>query len=46
MTREQETGPMLGNRVVFNGIDSDQMFVSEDVPIPELAPGEILVKVI
>lgn len=46
MTREQDISPILGDRTVFNGIHVEQMFVPEKVPIPELAPGEILVKVI
>ncbi|CAF1176197.1 unnamed protein product [Rotaria sordida] len=36
---------MLGERIVFNGLNSEKMFSSETVPLPELAPGEILVKV-
>ncbi|CAF0890976.1 unnamed protein product [Rotaria sp. Silwood1] len=36
---------MLGERIVFNGLNSEVMFSSETVPLPELAPGEILVKV-
>jgi hypothetical protein len=46
MTRDQDISPILGDRTVFNGINSEQMFVAEKVPLPELAAGEILVKVI
>ncbi|CAM4775092.1 unnamed protein product [Rotaria magnacalcarata] len=42
---DQDTGLTLGERVVFNGLNSEEMFSSEITPLPELAPGEILVKV-
>jgi hypothetical protein len=46
MTRDQETDPTSGVRNVFHGINSEQMFTAETVPLPELGVGEILVKVI
>jgi hypothetical protein len=46
MTRDQDISPSIGIRTVFNGINTETMFVSEKVSLPELAPGEILVKVI
>ncbi len=46
MTHDQDISSILGERTVFNGIHSEQMFVEEKVPLPELAAGEILVKVI
>ncbi|CAF2794460.1 unnamed protein product [Rotaria sp. Silwood2] len=42
---DKDTSQMLGERIVFNGLNSEVMFSSEIVPIPKLAPGEILVKV-
>jgi threonine dehydrogenase-like Zn-dependent dehydrogenase len=45
MTRDQDISPVLGVRTIFNGINAEQMFVGEKVPLPELAVGEILVKV-
>jgi len=46
MTHDQDISTVLGERTVFNGIHSEPMFVEEKVPFPELAAGEILVKVI
>jgi hypothetical protein len=46
MTRDQDIRPNLATRTVFNGINAETMFVPEKVSLPELAPGEILVKVI
>jgi len=46
MTHDQDMSSVLGERTVFNGIHSEPMFVTEKVPLPELAAGEILVKVI
>jgi hypothetical protein len=46
MTHDQDISSVLGERTVFNGIHSEPMFVTEKVPLPELAAGEILVKVI
>jgi hypothetical protein len=46
MTRDQDINTNLASRTVFNGINCEQMFSSEIVPLPELMPGEILVKVI
>jgi NADPH:quinone reductase-like Zn-dependent oxidoreductase len=34
-----------GARTVFNGIHAPDMFHVETIALPELAPGEILVKV-
>ena len=45
MTFDQEPSPILGTRTVFNGAQAEQMFHAEVVPLPELGPGEILVKV-
>lgn len=45
MIGNQDTEPMLGTRTIFNGIHSPETFTSETVSLPELAPGEILVKV-
>lgn len=36
----------MATRTVFNGLDVNEMFTEESVSLPELAPGEILVKVI
>ena len=46
MPSDQEISPNVGARVVFNGIHSKEIFSAESVPLPDLAPGEILVKVI
>ena len=46
MTHGQDTGPIFGERTVFNGVESEEIFSVETVPLPELAVGEILVKVI
>ena len=46
MMCDQDTKLMLGDRTVFNGINSKEMFSSETVQLPELSYGEILVKVI
>jgi hypothetical protein len=46
MTHYQDTGPILGTRTVFNGVTAEEIFSAETVPLPELAVGEILVKVI
>lgn len=43
---DQDSNGVSSQRIVFNGLNSEEMFTSETVPIPELAPGEILVKVI
>lgn len=43
---DQDSSGVSSQRIVFNGLNSEEMFTSETVPIPELAPGEILVKVI
>ncbi|UJR10424.1 hypothetical protein I4U23_014628 [Adineta vaga] len=45
MIRDQDTIPILGARTIFNGTNSSEIFTAEIVPLPELAPGEILVKV-
>ena len=37
--------PAIGARTVFNGVHAQDMFHVETVALPELAPGEILVKV-
>jgi hypothetical protein len=46
MTGDKDISPVLGARTVFNGINAEPMFVAEEVTLPELAIGEILVKVI
>ncbi|CAF0864766.1 unnamed protein product [Adineta ricciae] len=40
-----KTNPISGARTVFNGVDSKTMFAAQNIPLPELAPGEILAKV-
>lgn len=45
MTHEQTAYPLSGARTIFNGVKAENMFAPETVPLPELAPGEILVKV-
>ena len=46
MTLDQDINPNEATRTIFNGLNADIMFVPEKVLLPELAPGEILVKVI
>jgi hypothetical protein len=46
MAHDHKTYPVSGARTVFNGIGSETMFAAETALLPELAPGEILVKVI
>jgi hypothetical protein len=46
MTRDKNPSSSLAQRTVFNGINAEQMFTAEIVPLPELMSGEILVKVI
>ncbi|CAF4217387.1 unnamed protein product [Rotaria socialis] len=41
----QITYPISGVRTVFNGLNSETMFVAQTASLPELALGEILVKV-
>lgn len=41
----QEETTSFGTRMVFNGTQADPMFHSESVPLPDLAPGEVLVQV-
>jgi hypothetical protein len=43
---DHKTYPVSGARTVFNGIDSETMFAAQTALLPELGPGEILVKVI
>lgn len=42
---DKKTYPVSGARAVFNGTSAERMFTAQTVPLPELAPGEILVKV-
>ena len=37
--------PISGSRTVFNGTKAEKMFTAQTTYLPELAPGEILVKV-
>ena len=46
MTRDKDVSSNGAARTVFHGIHAEPMFVAEKVSLPELAPGEILVKVI
>lgn len=46
MTRDKDGSSNGATRTVFNGIHAEPMFVPETVSLPELAPGEILVKVV
>ena len=46
MTNNHNGNSNLAERIVFNGINVDKMFVGENVSLPELGVGEILVKVI
>ncbi len=43
---DKKTYPNSGARTVFNGINAENMFTPETALLPELAQGEILVKVI
>ncbi len=43
---DKKTHPNSGARTVFNGISAETMFTAQTALLPELAPGEILVKVI
>jgi hypothetical protein len=45
MTFGHELDQTVGTRTVFNGTEAEQMFHAEAVLLPELEPGEILVKV-
>ena len=45
MTTNREVRPTVGARTVFNGVHAPAMFHVETIALPELAPGEILVKV-
>lgn len=45
MLTDRDTTSMLGARAVFNGAQAAEMFSPETVPLPDLSPGEILVKV-
>jgi hypothetical protein len=42
---EQQTIVMSGARTIFNGTNSQPVFAAQTVPLPALASGEILVKV-
>ena len=46
VAHDRKTYPVSGTRTVFNGADSKTMFAAETADLPELASGEILVKVI
>ena len=46
MTDGQDTRTVMAQLTVVNGLDANEMFTEESVSLPELAPGEILVKVI
>lgn len=46
MTRDQDASSNGATRTVFYGVHAEPMFAVETVSLPELAPGEILVKVI
>jgi hypothetical protein len=46
VSSDRKTHPVSGTRTVFNGTESKTMFTSETAALPELALGEILVKVI
>lgn len=46
MINTENQSATLGTRSVFNGVQSEAMFVEQNAPLPELALGEILVKVI
>ena len=46
IARDQSTYPATGTRTIFNGIKSENIFAAQTVPLPALAQGEILVKVI
>lgn len=46
MTRDQDANTNVATRTVFYGVQAEPMFAAETVSLPELAPGEILVKVI
>ncbi|UJR35518.1 hypothetical protein I4U23_028272 [Adineta vaga] len=45
INNDLKTYPISGARTVFTGLDSKTMFVAQNTLLPELAPGEILVKV-
>lgn len=43
---DKKTYPNSGARTVFNGVSAETMFTSQTALLPELAAGEILVKVL
>jgi hypothetical protein len=45
MSHDTETYPISAARTVFNGTNAETMFTAQSAFLPELAPGEILVKV-
>jgi hypothetical protein len=45
MSHDTKTYPISGARTVFNGTSAQTMFTAQTEFLPELAPGEILVKV-
>jgi hypothetical protein len=45
MSHDTKTYPISGARTVFNGTSAKTMFTAQTEFLPELTPGEILVKV-
>ena len=45
MAHDPNTYPISAARTVFNGTNAKTMFTAQTASLPELAPGEILVKV-
>lgn len=45
MATDIKTYPISGSRTVFHGTKAEKMFTAQTTLLPELAPGEILVKV-
>ena len=45
VSHDTKTCPISAARTVFNGVNAKTMFTAQTTLLPELAPGEILVKV-
>lgn len=45
MESSDQINKVQGARAIFNGLTAEKIFDAENIPLPELAPGEILVKV-
>jgi hypothetical protein len=45
MLQDTKTCPISAARTIFNGTSAETMFTAQTTLLPELSPGEILVKV-